>query len=601
LSNFSTVVVCDFEYTAEVGELPDPLCLVAMVLGENLEHVHTYRLWRGEFGSAPPFDIGPNSLFVAYAAAPAELACFLKLGWGFPAHIFDSHTAYLAASNILRRHDDEKKREPKGLEAACHAYCLDGWEGIDKNAIRTAVGEGRWREYGKEAVLAYCEEDVRMSVRLLREQLRGNGRFLPADTERVLHWSNYSAKAVALIQARGVPLDAELWGLIQEHKFAVVGELLRRFDPSNGDDAPIYTPEGEFSYVRFEAWLARNEVYAWPRLPSGALDLQDDTFKLMSHVPGIEGLRALRGSLGFILRTRMPIGKDGRNRCSLFPFGTATGRNAHSKSIFNAHAGMRSLIVFPRDEVGTYFDWRTQEIGIAAALSGDEVLRRDYEAGDIYHALALMCGLTADPDPFHWKAQKANAELRQQMKALQLGINYGMGVRSLSRGLDRHPVVASSILAKHRRRYPIFWSWRADMVQGAMLDRRIESVFGWPLRISVSPNPRALYNFPMQAGGAEMLRLTAWRLCEAGIVPVMLVHDGILLEETDPERIAHAREVMLAAGRDVCGFEIGVDLDKELKDGARYRDKRESSVRLWATMLDALRTAGALRRRDGGP
>ena len=94
-----------------------------------------------------------------------------------------------------------------------------------------------------------------------------------------------------------------------------------------------------------------------------------------------------------------------------------------------------------------------------------------------------------------------------------------MGVPSLARGLDRHPLIASDIIERHRREYPRFWQWRENVVQVAMLDRRIESVFGWPLRISTSPNKRTLYNFPMQSGGAEMLRLAAWRLCEAGIVP----------------------------------------------------------------------------------
>ena len=151
------------------------------------------------------------------------------------------------------------------------------------------------------------------------------------------------------------------------------------------------------------------------------------------------------------------------------------------------------------------------------------------------------------------------------MKPLQLGINYGMGVPSLARGLDRHPLIASDIIERHQRTYPRFWQWRENMVQAAMLERRIESVFGWPLRISTSPNKRTLYNFPMQSGGAEMLRLAAWRLCEAGIVPIMLVHDGILLEETDAEQIEHAKEIMRAAGRDVCdGFEIGVDVDQML-------------------------------------
>ena len=128
-----------------------------------------------------------------------------------------------------------------------------------------------------------------------------------------------------------------------------------------------------------------------------------------------------------------------------------------------------------------------------------------------------------------------------------------------------------------------------------MLERQIESVLGWPLRISTSPNIRTLYNFPMQSGGAEMLRLATWRLCEAGIVPIMLIHDGILLEETDPERVEHAKEIMLQAGRDVCdGFEIGVDTDQLLKGGARYCDKRPMAKEMWATIMSALKAVGAL-------
>ena len=168
--------------------------------------------------------------------------------------------------------------------------------------------------------------------------------------------------------------------------------------------------------------------------------------------PRHRGLHALRDSLGFIVKARLPIGKDGRNRPSLFPFGTATGRNAHTKSPYNAHAGMRSFMVFPPTRSAVYLDWRTQEVGVAAALSGDQALMADYAAGDIYHALARLCGLTDDPDPIRWKKQ--NRPMRDRMKPLQLAINYGMGVPSLARGLDRHPLIASEIIERHKRRYP---------------------------------------------------------------------------------------------------------------------------------------------------
>jgi DNA polymerase-1 len=595
---FRSVTVVDFEYEVGDGELPNVLCMVAYTLDSELRHVATTRLWRGEFGPWPPFDIGPDSLIAGYSLW-AEMTCFATLGWKFPAHVFDQHTSYLATSNILLPYNpDEIRTKPrKRLSDACRAYGVAGWESIDKESIAKDIGEGRWQLHGREAVLAYCEEDVRASAELLRRQVRGHGSRPPVDTYRVLHWSNYSAKAVAKIQARGMPIDVPLWNLVQENKAAVVTALLRRFDPSYGDADSIYSPEGEFSYFRFEQWLIRAGITAWPRLQSGELEIDGDAFRLMygAH-PAILGLHALRDSLGVVVRAKLPIGRDGRNRPSIFPFGTATGRNAHSKSLFNAHAAMRSFMVFPADSIGAYLDWRTQEVGVAAALSGDEALMESYRSGDIYHSLAVLCGLTQDTNIARWKSECKDQ--RQRMKVLQLAISYGMGVRSLAKGLDRHPLIGSEVIIRHKQKYARFWQWRADMVQGAMLDREIKSGYdGWPLHISTSPNPRTIFNFPMQSGGAEMLRLAATRLCDAGIVPSMLVHDATLIEVRDAEQIEHAIEIMRQAGAEVCGgFEIGVEIEQRLEGGKRYSDKREVARKMWGTIMDVLAEIGAISR-----
>jgi DNA polymerase I len=593
MSNFSTVVVVDFEYEVDDGELPDVLCMVAYVLDASLQHVRTIRLWRGEFGSTTPFDIGENTLFVAYSAW-AELTCFLTLGWTFPKHVFDLHTAYLAASNVLLPYNpDEKRKKPKKrLADACRAYGIVGWECIEKETMAKDIGEGRWRLYGKPAVFEYCGEDVKKSTELLRAMLRGNGELAPADVARVLNWSNYSAKAVARIQARGIPFDMPLWNLVLENKSAVTLALLQQLDPSHGDVDPIYTPDGSWETKRFERWLIRRGATAWPRLDSGRLDLDSDAFKLMYHVPGVEELHALRDSLRILSKANLPIGKDGRNRPSLLPFATATGRNGHSKSIFNTHAGMYPFIRFPKDRIGVNLDWRTQEVGIAASRSGDKALIEAYRGGDVYHALARLCGLTNERDPKRWKDECPG--VRQRMKALQLGVNYGMGITSLAKGLNRHPAIASGIVEDHKRAYPRFWEWREQQVQRAMLDRRILTTFGWPLRITTSPNKRSLYNFPMQGDGAEMLRLAAVELCEANIVPCMLVHDGILFEVENLEQRELAVEIMRKAGLETCGLEIGVDMDQTLVRGERYRDKRPVAQKMWATMMRALQKVGAL-------
>src|SRR5438132_92890 len=116
-----------------------------------------------------------------------------------------------------------------------------------------------------------------MSVQLLRAQLRryydANGyTLLPAaDVPRVLFWSNYSAKTVAQIQARGMPIDMALWNLVQENKTAVIRELLRQFDPSKAATTrstvpkasgatPALSAGSRATEFRGRAWTAANSI-----------------------------------------------------------------------------------------------------------------------------------------------------------------------------------------------------------------------------------------------------------------------------------------------------------------------------------------------------
>jgi hypothetical protein len=90
-----------------------------------------------------------------------------------------------------------------------------------------------------------------------------------------------------------------------------------------------------------------------------------------------------------------------------------------------------------------------------------------------------------------------------------------------------------------------------------------------------------------------MLRLAAVRLCEIGLVPNMLIHDGILFEVDNEDQIETAKEVMRWASREVLGgFTIDAGEDQKLINGARYRDKREVAQKMWAALLKALRDVG---------
>ena len=67
---FTSVVICDFEYEVAGGGLPNVLCMVADVLDARLQHVCTIRGGAASSAPAPPFDIGPDTLFVAYWLGP---------------------------------------------------------------------------------------------------------------------------------------------------------------------------------------------------------------------------------------------------------------------------------------------------------------------------------------------------------------------------------------------------------------------------------------------------------------------------------------------------------------------------------------------------
>src|SRR5690349_13434190 len=84
---FKEIWAVDFEYIAKPGENPEPVCLV----GWELRSGRTLRLWRDQFGVAPPYPTGPDALIVAYYAS-AEIGCHLSLGWSVPERLLDLFT-----------------------------------------------------------------------------------------------------------------------------------------------------------------------------------------------------------------------------------------------------------------------------------------------------------------------------------------------------------------------------------------------------------------------------------------------------------------------------------------------------------------------------
>ena len=149
-----------------------------------------------------------------------------------------------------------------------------------------------------------------------------------------------------------------------------------------------------FKAERWAGWLARSGI-PWPRLESGELALDDDTFREMarSH-PDVALMRELRVSLSQLRLSDLAVGSDGRNRCLLSPFRAKTGRNqpSNSRFIFGPSTWLRGLIKPEPGRAVAYVDWSQQEFGIAASLSGDRAMMDAYRSGDPYLAFGKQAG-----------------------------------------------------------------------------------------------------------------------------------------------------------------------------------------------------------------
>ena len=212
-----------------------------------------------------------------------------------------------------------------------------------------------------------------------------------------------------------------------------------------------------------------------------------------------------------------------------------------------------------------------------------------YRSGDPYLAFAKQAG--AAPVGATKATHKA---VRDQFKACVLAVQYGMGPEALAVRIGQPPIRARELLRLHRETYRVFWAWSDAALDHAMLTGSLHTVFGWRVRVPADSNPRSLRNFPMQANGAEMLRLACCLGTERGIEVCAPVHDAVLiaapLDRLDAD-IVRMQDAMREASRIVLdGFELGTDADI-IRHPDRFADARGKVM--WEKVMTLLDKAEA--------
>lgn len=571
---FSKIHIVDTEFFGDDGDHKIPVCLVVRELLSG----RVDRYWMDELRlfDSPPFDIGLTSLFVAYFAS-ADFSVFLALGWDLPTNIFDCHAEFRCRTNgeVLPLGNGQ-------LGALRYFGFTDGVQARKDDMRGCILTGGPWSHHERRAILDYCQSDVDGLAQLFVAMLE-RWPLTSIDLEQALVRGRFTA-CVGQMEHLGVPVDAKTLRLMRDNWQALKQILIEETDHAYG----VYD-QGSFRIHLFEKYLKAQGI-TWPSHEAGGPQLDRETFKSMAtRHPQLADLYELRKTLAEMREIKLTVGRDSRNRALLSPFQSKTGRNQPSttKFIFGLPAWARSLIKPERDAALAYLDFSSQEVAIAACLSGDDQLWQAYASGDPYIQFAIDAGLA--PNGATKESHKAE---RDACKVIMLGVQYGMSALGMARGAGIHILEAQDLLQRHKDVYLAFWKWAEQNATAGLASIELHTVFGWKIKAGLGRDVKenTFLNWPMQANGAEMLRLACIAVQEANIKICAPVHDAILIESSIDQiddDVARSRALMQKASEWVLGSGRQCRVDADIvRWPDRYIDGR--GAKMWSFMQSHL-------------
>jgi len=487
---------------------PVVLCAVGLHSGER----HSF--WRRTRRLREFFAEHTSDLFVAHYST-AEMEYLLRRRIPVPTHWFDTYSAFRRMSNRPNSLD-------AGLSFALHQQRLPRWAPAEKKELRDRIVSLKFdfdSPADREQITDYCFSDCDGTLALY-QRLRD-----PIDPQLMAVWVEY-LKAVARMELRGIPVDWETYSKIDRSRHSIREELAAGVNSIH----PVFV-DAALSRKALIGWAKSNGI-VWPvrsdpRTGKRLQSIDDDTLKSLETLrPFIAQVRQVNKTLKHLSKRSLAIdSQTSRHHFSTSLFRSVTGRNQPRGFIFSAPKWMRFLIVPESPEhVLVYVDYVAQEIGIAAALSGDRALAETYSATDCHMEFAIR----ADAAP-SGATKHSHPTERKAYKTVNLGVLYGQTAFGIAPQLGISQAAAQSLLDEHHRLFPDFWRWTERTVQAAFDRGHIATPCGWRSRVPYGSNPRTWQNFPIQSTGGDIMRLTVIYLDRQNVRLLAPIHDGFLL------------------------------------------------------------------------
>jgi len=546
--------------------VPVVFCLVGLRSGRRLS------FWGRDPGIRDFFREHAADLFVAHYGV-AEMKYLLRLGIPLPGRWVDTFVT-------MRYLTNQPGVLEAGLSAALCRLGLPHLAPAEKKELQQKILHLRFdadNPADRREIVDYCFGDCDGCAGLYQRI----GHRTPAAV--MSHWVEY-LKGVARMELRGIPFDVEEYARVQRMRPAIKAALIGNVNRT----WPVFAGE-TFKRESFLAWSRRVGI-DWPAKVSSTTGkpyypLDRETMKDMEgRHPFIGEIRQVQKTLAqFEARSLTVDPVLRRHYFSTCVFRSVTGRNQPRNFVFSGPKWLRLLIVPESlDDLLVYVDYVAQEIGIAAALSADPMMRRIYEADDCHMAFAIRAG-AAPPGA----TKKSHPDVRKRYKTVNLGTLYGQTVFGIAHRLGISYREAEQLLEDHRALFPTFWRWSERIVQGSIDRGWIVTPCGWRSWVPFPCNERTWMNWPMQATGGDIMRLTITYLDRQNVRVLAPVHDGFLLSCRRDQLADLRAAVAFACGTAVEQVLPGFPLRYELAVH-EHRFQDEDGLPLWNRLQELL-------------
>lgn len=357
----------------------------------------------------------------------------------------------------------------------------------------------------------------------------------------------------------GVKLDQEMLKTLSKQMHKELYSLTKKIYKEAGREFNVNSPSQLADILFVDLQLSTKNI---KRTKTGFSTGIDELEKLEELHPIVKLIMQYR-ELAKLVSTYVDalpqlVAKDGRLHTTFNQTIAATGRlsstNPNLQNIpVRTEAGreIRKAFVAEPGNVLLSADYSQIELRIAAVIAKDKSFIEAFKEGADIHTRTAA-------EVWGVKESDVTKEQRYAAKAINFGILYGMGARSLAKSTNLSQSEAREFLDKYFELHPAIQEYIERTKQQVHKDGYVESLFGrrrylpeihTGIQMLVAQAERMAVNMPMQGTQADIIKMAMIKIAEANLDAQLLlqVHDELVFEvsEKHAEKIGEKiREIM---------------------------------------------------------